>query len=184
MSDVTSDDVAKLIVRLVTFSRTGHNQADVEGGGNVDSPGLTRIGHYQPDGTVTDWQSRLESVSLTLLQCPCFDSTTATQGVWPPHHEHDSRGNRVRNRPFYCRGSPDERIGRFGGQKTTLRAPSLLHGRFSAPWRGDAMGATAPKLKTASVAHARELKFENSDVVAEHHQLDILVGSLARSVAV
>jgi hypothetical protein len=46
------------------------------------------------------------------------------------------------------------------------------------------MGAIAPKLKTASVAHARELKFENSDVVAEHHQLDILVGSLARSVAV
>ena len=47
-----------------------------------------------------------------------------------------------------------------------------------------AMGATAPKLKTASVARtARELKFENSDVVVEHHQLDILVGSLARSVA-
>ena len=34
----------------------------------------------------------------------------------------------------------------------------------------------------ASVAHARmELTFENSDIVAEHHQLDILVvlGSLA-----
>ncbi len=26
----------------------------------MDSPGLTRIGRYQPDGTVTDWQSRIK----------------------------------------------------------------------------------------------------------------------------
>ena len=45
------------------------------------------------------------------------------------------------------------------------------------------MVATQPELKTAAVAHARrELTFENSDLMAEHHQLDIVVvlGSLAR----
>jgi hypothetical protein len=45
------------------------------------------------------------------------------------------------------------------------------------------VAATPPELKTASVAHTHmELTFENSDLVAEHHQFDILVvfGSLAR----
>jgi hypothetical protein len=32
---------------------------------------------------------------------------------------------------------------------------SLLAGRFSAPCRGDAVAATHPEFKTASVAHAR-----------------------------
>jgi len=45
------------------------------------------------------------------------------------------------------------------------------------------VAATPPDFKTASVTHTRmELTFENSDLVAEHDQFDILVvlGSLAR----
>jgi hypothetical protein len=36
--------------------------------GNADSTGLMHTGHYQLDGTFTDWQSRIESVSRTLLR--------------------------------------------------------------------------------------------------------------------
>jgi hypothetical protein len=57
MSDVMSENVAKLIAILATFSRTGHNQADVDCGGKVDLPALTDTGQYHLDGTFTDWQS-------------------------------------------------------------------------------------------------------------------------------
>jgi hypothetical protein len=56
---VLSENVAKLIAILTTFSRTGHNWADVDCAGNMDVPALMRTGHYQLDGTFTDWQSRL-----------------------------------------------------------------------------------------------------------------------------
>jgi hypothetical protein len=57
MSQVMSENVAKLIAILATFSRTGHNRAALDFSRNADLPGLTRTRHYQPDGTVTDWQS-------------------------------------------------------------------------------------------------------------------------------
>jgi len=63
---------------------------------------------------------------------------------------------------------------------------TTLDARMASPWRGDAVAVIAPELKTASVVHAHmELTFENSDLVAEQHQLDILVvlGSLARVAA-
>ena len=60
MSDVMSENVAKLIAILTTFSRTGHNWADVDCAGNMDVPALMRTGHYQLDGTFTDWQSRID----------------------------------------------------------------------------------------------------------------------------
>ena len=68
MSDVMSENVAKLIAVLATFSRTGHNQAALDVGRNADLHGLMGTGHYQPDGTVTDWQSRIKSLSHTLLR--------------------------------------------------------------------------------------------------------------------
>jgi hypothetical protein len=57
MSEVMSENVAKLIAILATFSRTGHNWAALDFSGNADLPGRIGTGHYQPDGTFTDWQS-------------------------------------------------------------------------------------------------------------------------------
>ena len=57
MSEVMSENVAKLIAILATFSRTGHNWAALAFSGNADLPGRMHTGHYQPDGTFTDWQS-------------------------------------------------------------------------------------------------------------------------------
>ncbi len=57
MSEVMSKNVAKLIAILATFSRTGHNWAALDFSGNADLPGRIGTGHYQPDGTFTDWQS-------------------------------------------------------------------------------------------------------------------------------
>jgi hypothetical protein len=72
---VASENVAKLIAILPTFSRTGptfsrtgHNQADVNSGGKVYVPVLTHTGPYQLDGTFADWQSRIKSLSHTLLR--------------------------------------------------------------------------------------------------------------------
>jgi hypothetical protein len=48
--------------------------------GIADLPGLTRTGHYQPDGTFADWQSRTKSVSRTMrrfvLDCAEFQFRT------------------------------------------------------------------------------------------------------------
>ena len=63
-----SENVAKLIAILATFSRTGHNWAALDFSGIADLAGLTRTGHYQPDGTFTDWQSRVKSVSRSPFQ--------------------------------------------------------------------------------------------------------------------
>jgi hypothetical protein len=63
-----SENVAKLIAILATFSWTGHNQADVDRGGKADSPALTHTGQHYLDGTSADWQSRIKSISRTLLR--------------------------------------------------------------------------------------------------------------------
>ena len=57
MSEVMSKNVDKLIAILATFSWTGHNQATLDFSRIAERPGRIGTEHYQPDGTITDWQS-------------------------------------------------------------------------------------------------------------------------------
>ena len=88
MSEVMSKNVARLAI-LATFSRTGYNWAALDFSGNADLPGLIGTGHYQPDGTFTDWQSggsrvRVPSPPPKVLVtgvCECGDSVGAGANV-------------------------------------------------------------------------------------------------------